>query len=417
MHTKNGHCFLLNQFLFTSASKPWYGIIHVALFVPNYLLQIKELGFRAFKYDLDFHFKASDHVVFNSLPTINVLISNDTQPRHPNNHLFQWMAMSTSRSLMFLPLTVNDIFLHVILANRLTVAVTKICGCSTLITRHHLAINSFTTLDNTGVLRLAYLDFQFCLDKISCGINQVKTELHRRVLQNQKNCKFSHGSIWDPTYTSQSNGALALTMLALLPNETRKFFDSCKTGLFDHTDDSTAYKSNGLLHRIIPSIRIDSTGVMEPEPAPNISENTLNIQHAFGSLRFVACGQRGTDWFKFHEFVNAYDKFVRTIFMVAFLLLSTVLILLQTKCQYGKKIGSSWLQQILKSSMPILKGALEQGDPFCANFLKTTKLRWLVATYLLAVLVLSNGYKNTNVYNMITSRKTLLIETLDDVKS
>lgn len=67
--------------------------------------------------------------------------------------------------------------------------------------------------------------------------------------------------------------------------------------------------------------------------------------------------------------------------------------------------------------MPILKGVLEQGDPFSARFVKSSKLRWIIGTYLLAAVVLSNGYKNNNVYNMITSRKPLLIETLEDVKS
>ncbi|CAL8121392.1 unnamed protein product [Orchesella dallaii] len=59
---------------------------------------------------------------------------------------------------------------------------------------------------------------------------------------------------------------------------------------------------------------------------------------------------------------------------------------------------------IKQYSLALLKVILEQGDPFPSEPLAATPIRLMVAAFMLVGIVLSNAYKNSNVYNMIAPR-------------
>lgn len=146
-------------------------------------------------------------------------------------------------------------------------------------------------------------------------------------------------------------------------------------------------------------------------------EHVLNIEPVVDRIRFVTCGRRGTDPFQFKEFVSIYQWQVWVIFAIFLLVLTTTVLLFQKPAKQKVDSIYNFIENSVRSSMPIIKGVLEQGDPFAANILSVQRLRWLLAGFLLGAQVLSNGYKNTNVYNMITSRKPLLIDKFEHVVS
>lgn len=128
---------------------------------------------------------------------------------------------------------------------------------------------------------------------------------------------------------------------------------------------------------------------------------TGNEQNA---LRLIACGQRGTEVLAFDELVSVYDIYVWVLTLLGMILCGAVI---------GISRESRWLQ--LEHIFKIL---VEQGDPFPEKVLNSAKVRLPVAGFLLAGIVLSNGYKNTNVYRMLMPRVQLkydfLSQLLDD---
>lgn len=135
-----------------------------------------------------------------------------------------------------------------------------------------------------------------------------------------------------------------------------------------------------------------------------------------GSFRFVVCGMQGSESIAFLELINAYDDFV-WIFSGAFVVgiavvwellarfslpqnKSTVVSKIYVSCKFYGKLFS------------LTKTFLEQGD---LNPDKNLKIRVMIGSFLVALIVLSNGYKNANVYNMVTPRKPIRYETFRDL--
>ncbi len=70
---------------------------------------------------------------------------------------------------------------------------------------------------------------------------------------------------------------------------------------------------------------------------------------------------------------------------------------------------------VLDKATCLIKVVLEHGDPFPAKFIKSEPLRFLICTTLLAGLVLSNGFKSENVYNIVLPKQPLKFSAIDEL--
>lgn len=120
------------------------------------------------------------------------------------------------------------------------------------------------------------------------------------------------------------------------------------------------------------------------------------VSNEANTLRFITCGQRGVQKYAFDALVSTYGGYVWSLILAVMALGSFVI-------PFSRKSNFE----------PIVKVLVEQGSPFPDNLIKSNlRVRLPVAAFLLMGIVLSNGYKNTNVYRMITPRVTLQYETL-----
>lgn len=73
---------------------------------------------------------------------------------------------------------------------------------------------------------------------------------------------------------------------------------------------------------------------------------------------------------------------------------------------------------MLESVISTIKILLEQRDPIFASadaLAVSRRMKPMTGLFLLAAIILSNAYKNTNVYNMVVSRKPLVYKYFDEV--
>ncbi len=134
---------------------------------------------------------------------------------------------------------------------------------------------------------------------------------------------------------------------------------------------------------------------------PISSYNTgISINISLSGLRIITCGERGVSEFAFRELLKAYDSLSWALILISGLTL-------------GFAFNFLW-SPVVRSRhlLSVIKVLLEQGDPFLASMARISRLRWVISAYLLVGIVLSNAYKNTNVYNMILPRQVLLYEFL-----
>lgn len=104
----------------------------------------------------------------------------------------------------------------------------------------------------------------------------------------------------------------------------------------------------------------------------------------------------------FIEFVAVFEPLV---WVSLFVTLSCFIIFLKL----------TWKTERLHLFINVIKLLLEQGDPFPPPFFRKSSCRIMFGTLGLSALVLSNGYKNDNVYRMITSRIPVTYDTLADL--
>lgn len=113
-------------------------------------------------------------------------------------------------------------------------------------------------------------------------------------------------------------------------------------------------------------------------------------------LQFVTCGYRGYEGLYYMELLVAFEADVWIVLIICTVLLTTIL---------HKFPGTSSGLSIAESALISVKLLLEQSDPFPESLASNQKCKLVSGTVLLMGIILSNAYKNTNVYNMIVPRK------------
>lgn len=129
-----------------------------------------------------------------------------------------------------------------------------------------------------------------------------------------------------------------------------------------------------------------------------------SVSDKINSLRFVTCGRRGISAFAFSELFSVFDN-ATWIALFACMIAVTFTLWHQSKCSNDK------IFQIFAT----FKVFLEQGDTFQGATCSNGRLRLIVGISLLMGIIVSNSYKNTNVYRMIVTRAPLQFETFEQL--
>lgn len=129
-----------------------------------------------------------------------------------------------------------------------------------------------------------------------------------------------------------------------------------------------------------------------------------SIQCPSYNLRFVSCGGGVKGTLPFQELINVYDRYCWLSIMAVVVVTAIPL-----------RLFSGDLDKTFVSFLSPMKALLEQGNPFPRFFADNERTRIIVGTILLMCIVLSNAYKNSNMYNMILPRNPVPFETLQDL--
>lgn len=124
------------------------------------------------------------------------------------------------------------------------------------------------------------------------------------------------------------------------------------------------------------------------------------------AVRFLTTETRGESLLPFEELVNVFQPSVWTVSFTC-LLCTGIFMNNVLSCRI-----SGGLYLLLLS---VTKCLLEQGDPFTSQVCANRRVKLIVAGIFAACILLSNAYKNSNIYNMVKPRKILLYETLDQI--
>lgn len=145
---------------------------------------------------------------------------------------------------------------------------------------------------------------------------------------------------------------------------------------------------------------------------------TLILNPMNGSFRFVVCGIKDWEAMAYSEVINVYDKCIWGMWAVTLACAALVwrLLLLSGPQSSQSHDHNSHGIDVLSKTYSLLKILLEQGDlDYDSPTIFSQKVLAFLGIILLMPIILSNGYKNANVYNMITPLKPLRYEHFDDL--
>lgn len=130
---------------------------------------------------------------------------------------------------------------------------------------------------------------------------------------------------------------------------------------------------------------------------------TQKYPDTFRSLRFISCSTIKHEPLLFIELISIYHASV----WISLICIMTGLALLISRI--ARK------ESFLKSMIGMFKVVVGQGDPFMRHIFSSLPLRFAVVTVLFMAIIISEGYKNSNVYHIISPRRIVLKENLSEL--
>lgn len=139
-------------------------------------------------------------------------------------------------------------------------------------------------------------------------------------------------------------------------------------------------------------------------PIFNKSEASATIFYAvvssvFNDFQFVACGYKGYQRLQYTELLTVFDMEVWIVLIIFTFMLA--LIFWQIPGVLASQLS------IMQSIIIPLKLFLEQGNPFPDSLINNPRCKCISGMLMLMGIIVSNGYKNTNVYNLIIPRENI----------
>lgn len=405
----SNYCVSLNPNTFFTAIKPWQCEIQVELFMPDDLFQ-EEIGTPLFKFPGN-----TREFQMNRLRSpVRILINTKSNvTSYPIVSLLSWITRNQQFKRSSLYTVVNDVQViahvscqemntsllcksHCIITNMITVAPCIPCRdlytTSPIDSRNIMLQNILKSTDyhqtdqhvgdflvNDGYERASALGLA----------EQIKyfADHETEAIQNpHANFNFIRNKY--PEKLKILGFAYASLYILLLGNLTSRL--------------SEQRIWNPDMHHF--SLRYARIGIIGDIPFAT-NDGSMKIENKFGNLRFVSCGYKGIEPFPFSEFVSIFDTSIWIWIPITVLVTSFSIVHLQP----------SSFTMIGLNCFYFIKVLVEQGDPFPSKQLKIYRLRFVICGVLLAGIVLSNAYKSTNVYNIVTPRNSIPYRTINEL--
>lgn len=121
----------------------------------------------------------------------------------------------------------------------------------------------------------------------------------------------------------------------------------------------------------------------------------IKYEDTLKRLRFISCSEVQQEAFLFSELVSIYD-------LPVWLCLVIEMLLLAISISYLGRKGS-----IAANILGAFKAIVGHGDPFSKKVMNSPAFRAPVVVFLMMGIIIGEGYKNSNVYNIISPRKII----------
>lgn len=374
-------CPTLNLKTYSSVSKPWICSINIDLFpATNQSINISNLPQRPVFPNIPLK---SDYTSAYNCP-FHILVTHSMQPissnkisnwiKHTLEKLSHRKNVPTNYPVMF------DIFFHAIVS----ATNVKIDQLETL-NPHSLSKPISWKLYSDGELaNSVHRHFASCFDHSSD-----KTWIEASSFRIKEKLGVSYTMLWQDVFK----------------NYTFDYFDPSLKCINENLYPENLLKNTDYRYDIMEAIFYIS---VHSQKRPNV---IFSIEDKISALKFVSCVKTHTTYgFEFDQMVSVFDNYIWICLVITIFGVAKTFAVFEL-CYFRKRRVS----RLAKHIFALLKVILEQGDGIPDSLNQMFSLRFLIAAYLLIALVVSNAYKNTNVYNLIAPKRVKPYETFNEL--
>lgn len=158
--------------------------------------------------------------------------------------------------------------------------------------------------------------------------------------------------------------------------------------------------------RIRFDIQLDLRKTFIPLESIRVALYPAVISSVYNDLRLIICGYQRFEKLPFIELLSAFEQNVWIALIISLVIVIVV---------FPKIPNAPHKSTIAQNVLVQAKLLLEQGSPLPSHLINSHQHQWLAGTMLLTGIVLSNAYKNTNVYNMIIHGKSVPYQYLQEL--
>ncbi|CAL8135283.1 unnamed protein product [Orchesella dallaii] len=435
--TKSGsECLAIHFTAFSMKSKPWKCEVNIDIFRPIILsLPLLDPWHKPESWDEKHpHFvKGYKQIVPSALPTINIyaLGHEDASAALTDGVIADWIWLNvsplalrenlkgTKRSKLYHR---NDIHI-LLLTSEYTFQTmdSNRCNITKILALKPTFDGKRST--NSRSLSRSISNTEINLSTLSAGILNIKINLFfstrhenlaiRPVSEEQGDGNLQlymemcqgHKSfrqlLQNPYMADRFSSALLEILQSVIQNYTYIFqYQSCKNGV--------RLKNEPLRSQIYMQVKRRYGG-------NNFEFAIIRITDEINTLAFISCGKAKMAGFAFAELLNVFQSEVWIFIVLSNIFLACSLYFMLSSDFGSGRSNSRNLKLIFSIFEQTFKPLVEQGDPFKSTLVAETRLRLSVGAFLLVIIVVSNAYKNTNVYNMISPRQPMPYENLSQL--
>lgn len=414
-------CVRLDQFYFSSRTKPWSCHVHIDMFPKN--LEIFDPGGNPFTFPKTFQYKIENPSFQSVLPShmspLNIIILPHLNPNEVRERFLLWWIRS--KSLQLASYDSNGYFIshEMFVVFLINIPNIENIQAESNIIKVELVENCFTCPSSFQLVRMANFEnavFNWANlveiafprnDRINWyllrSIEREEVRIVKRILKTCSNMlsyphsrQHTHLTLPNLSLKDQLGEAYSHIWMSIMENYTVTDYwrgRSCTNGKVAQFVYFPGGKFNKLQVSWYSEITMHNYTLQFP----------ANVSHLGNRLRFVTCGQRGISSVAFSEFLRSYNA-TAWLIIVGFMIFIVAALFRLTKGI------SCW-----RYAYGVVTLLLEQGDPFPDKVVNCINLRPLTGLFFIMAVILSNAYKNDNIYNMIVLRKPIFYEKFSEI--
>jgi len=253
--------------------------------------------------------------------------------------------------------------------------------------------------------------FMKYLEKTLCSSNTRPT----KYIGGVANAKFSLASAWMHVWLRIFTNHTVVAIAKYVAREKAIFSETVTCSGNKLVAEKKSNIDEKLFQLHVVSSMVDDRLDDEIKPIADLLAHSVQLIEPSKAFGFISCGKTLMQPFAFYELTGVFDNYIWIAIIVFFVAVVPTMFCVFEEANFSllsetlklKSIADPHKWFMIQTYFAPIRIVFEQGSGFSNKQMNVISLRIIAGSVILVSVVLSNAYKNENVYNMIKARNSI----------